>query len=1769
MPEQKKAAEGAKVQKFCKDNSMKVVTAELLEVYAGHSVEFKTALKEVFDNNDPPAGIMELGNVRKKTVNDRRATEGLQPLVAVNAINERWDALPEVVREKAITAHIAEKDKRTQECGQVFKEIITNRLGDDISDEVKRGEEFDTALLNSDIIWLVKRIRKVRDIGASDNDSAAFEKLKQLKQDSSSFSTHLVQFSARVAEMVRAGGWSKAELDDPESLQAKLVKSTLIDSLTLKANQSIIAGALATIKQDKTLTFEQMSTKLVQAEASQAEIDAKTGVLTKKERKALAAASKRDDEKEEKKEEAKDAHQEGSWKRGNRGGRGKGRGGGRGDNNGRGGGGRGDNNNAGRGGNGGRGDYNNGGRGESSGRGGGGGRGGGRGGGGRGGGGRGREGQGDRDNDRGGRGRGSYGNSRDDQERDNDQGYSSSNWRSDNRGAYKRPRFDGPRTGESFIIVCNGCREQRCQCDEDNGRGRRKVGAARAQVHYEDDDYEDFDFDEEPYRNGLRRNCRRAEQLGRYSSVNGPQLQFDTGADIIVLNGPSQHLQVKSGGPSLSITGITGETVTPSKSGRIGQIEAVEDRRFSAPVAPGMALLKANPGFGAVMTSDGMKIVDDIGMRKIKAAIESSDVVACGEAKDNGWFLSEEAVGKLANGTPKKRSSSGAGWGCNDDRVKPSPHTEEVNVRAVIRRRPAHNLQPVPPSGANLTPAAMKLATEAQQVRDALHPSDAQLHYLLENNLVDTLATAEDGRNAQRLFGPDWPRQQAVLKRPARNKESQNRPATEVGEVVSGDLHLLAKTNLLSTTDHHSAYQHVESLGASKSTKSCEEGVKAVVKDYNKHKHTVGELRFDSEANLMGMAIPQGLGINVTHHPPGQHAVYAESHYQRVQEKYLTILNQFGFRFDQKKHPHMAMQLMKTAGDILNLLPNERTGPNVTPFQLFTGKKLKLKPENLVPLGTMAIVKDWNLSGLDQDKSRVGIIVGYNLQVPGSFYIYDPSTGRKPELEFLASNKDIIDHDAAMRMVDQWDGFKRHATLNRPMQLVPLDLEEGPLGAALKEVQEMTRQVREDVSPVLVRAHVQDGVQEAAHVPAQALVQEGVRGQVQEGVQAQVQEDVQVQAQVQGQAMVDDAAPEGAASGGVREDRAAPQTPAGERAVPAEPPPIRSATNQSAPQQEGESAGPAPQGIAADLRAAYFTLRQQDNAVFAAEVTAAIDKLDELVSVREVHAAKKKPGANSGTQLFRKYERENPEALEAALRKEIEGLSERMLGHAVPSHTLSVKEMHNVVHTMVLLKEKFLPSGEFEKLKARLVALGNRMNEGTYGDTYSPTLGHASFMVLLCIAAADDAEMEVTDVPCAFPNTPRDPKDGRVIVRLTGMAAEMWCEINPEDRVMLNRNGHLLIDLVQYLYGMKDAPAAFHKYLKKILEEAGFEATISDVCLIKKFSKTGYFIAGGHVDDLLSVHKGDPSLKRDFENALARAFGDGIPLESKKIETEGNYVGMYIERDRKNRTIYLSQPQSIENIHDAYPDINWNMRAPTPSTSDLFSYDKNAGPEVNGEKVDPRRYLSKVMSGMYVTKTKPDVLKELTLLSSIKEPTERSEAMVDRVLVYIYQTRHKRLRLRPRGFKLGSFGDAGFATHPDGYSQSGLVITFGGTPFFFKCGKQRRVTLSSTDSEYDTLTELCKYLEWLKGLLEELEIYHYDPIKVYQDNKSTITLATGPGTFKRSKQNLIRYQYVKDLVKDGTIEIVWCSTKDMIADILTKVLVGEHFRSQVEGLGVV
>ena len=57
---------------------------------------------------------------------------------------------------------------------------------------------------------------------------------------------------------------------------------------------------------------------------------------------------------------------------------------------------------------------------------------------------------------------------------------------------------------------------------------------------------------------------------------------------------------------------------------------------------------------------------------------------------------------------------------------------------------------------------------------------------------------------------------------------------------------------------------------------------------------------------------------------------------------------------------------------------------------------------------------------------------------------------------------------------------------------------------------------------------------------------------------------------------------------------------------------------------------------------------------------------------------------------------------------------------------------------------------------------------------------------------------------------------------------------------------------------------------------------------------------------------------------------------------------------------------------------------------------------------------------------------------------------------------------------------------------------------------------------------------------------------MFEDNEACEALAINTVTAAKTKHIDIRHHVVRDLVKLNTLEIVWLSTKEMIADILTK-----------------
>ncbi len=69
------------------------------------------------------------------------------------------------------------------------------------------------------------------------------------------------------------------------------------------------------------------------------------------------------------------------------------------------------------------------------------------------------------------------------------------------------------------------------------------------------------------------------------------------------------------------------------------------------------------------------------------------------------------------------------------------------------------------------------------------------------------------------------------------------------------------------------------------------------------------------------------------------------------------------------------------------------------------------------------------------------------------------------------------------------------------------------------------------------------------------------------------------------------------------------------------------------------------------------------------------------------------------------------------------------------------------------------------------------------------------------------------------------------------------------------------------------------------------------------------------------------------------------------------------------------------------------------------------------------------------------------------------------------------------------------------------------------------------------------------------------PPILYQDNTAVVEiLKKGPAAQLRTRHINIRYHFLGDMMRRNEIQIVYCKTEDMLADGLTKGLVGEAFR---------
>ena len=91
----------------------------------------------------------------------------------------------------------------------------------------------------------------------------------------------------------------------------------------------------------------------------------------------------------------------------------------------------------------------------------------------------------------------------------------------------------------------------------------------------------------------------------------------------------------------------------------------------------------------------------------------------------------------------------------------------------------------------------------------------------------------------------------------------------------------------------------------------------------------------------------------------------------------------------------------------------------------------------------------------------------------------------------------------------------------------------------------------------------------------------------------------------------------------------------------------------------------------------------------------------------------------------------------------------------------------------------------------------------------------------------------------------------------------------------------------------------------------------------------------------------------------------------------------------------------------------------------------------------------------------------------------------------------------------------------------------------------------------------------MRDLTATLENRSHRSVVIFENNQSAIAITRNPQYHGRSKHISIKYYFIRYQVNEGVIDLKYCPTQDMVADMLTKGLSKERFTKLCSMAGVV
>jgi hypothetical protein len=362
---------------------------------------------------------------------------------------------------------------------------------------------------------------------------------------------------------------------------------------------------------------------------------------------------------------------------------------------------------------------------------------------------------------------------------------------------------------------------------------------------------------------------------------------------------------------------------------------------------------------------------------------------------------------------------------------------------------------------------------------------------------------------------------------------------------------------------------------------------------------------------------------------------------------------------------------------------------------------------------------------------------------------------------------------------------------------------------------------------------------------------------------------------------------------------------------------------------------------------------------------------------------------------------------------------------------------------------KYDANGEFEKVKARLVADGRDQDSTLYPNKSSPTVAiHSVFTVLGMIGEKRWLVVAKIDIKGAFVQTLMTGPP--IYMKLDPKIVKYTKEMYPELDEFQWKDQCVYMIMLKAMYGCVQASALWYVLIRSEFEKMGYTVSDTDKCIfIKPVGKDKIFTLLLHVDDILAAvdaEEVDKLLER-----LKRRFG-GVQFE---VGNNLSYLGMKIsiqkERTMIDMSFYVAQV-----LEDEAVEVE-----SSPTTKSLYNVNEEWKKLDEAER---KWFHSKTATLLYLVKReRPDILTAVIFLCThVQEAMYEDKEKLKRILGYLKGTAEKKLFLHAqKEKKIVVYVDAAYAVHNDSKSHSGVMIYIGDTSVYVSSKKQKCMSKKS------------------------------------------------------------------------------------------------------------